>query len=93
MLHDTTPLKFQPGILIFYVLGFVLYIVVFTFTYSFYRNAQMKVYNKLHYRLLTYFLFVLVLFLLLLGASIITFWHYANDSNLFINNFYMLPMS
>lgn len=89
-----TPLKFEPGILTFYILCLVLYMIVFIFTYSFYKNARMKIYNKLRYRGLTYFLLSFVVFLLLLGSLIITILHYGSaNGDLFSNNFYMLPMS
>lgn len=93
MLNEITPLKFEPGILTFYILSLVLYLVIFIFTYSYYQNAYMKVYNKLHYRLLTYFLLLLVVFLLLISAITITILHYDKTNDLFLNNIYMIPLS
>jgi magnesium-transporting ATPase (P-type) len=93
MFNDPTPFAFEPGILTFYILCLVLYAIVFVFTYSFYKNAKMKVYNKLRYRPITYVLLVFVVTLLFVGSLIVTLLRYSQQEDLFIKNLYMIPMS
>jgi uncharacterized membrane protein YidH (DUF202 family) len=91
MLIAGEPLKFQPGLLVFYVLSTVIMLVTLVLGISFYLNSKWKFYKGPKFKTSGITLLVAVMLIFLVMGVLLTIM--SNSSNYFTNNEYVTYLS
>lgn len=81
------------GLLVVSIILLILFIVGFVFVYSFYFNANNKLYHKLKFNYSSWGMFGLLIFIFLLTAIILTISYTYSKDSLIHKNLYLIPIS